>query len=421
LRFSQNPLMASDYIQRLLEEARPGPGGVFSLDLSRVQLVFSAGGGDWLHYWLRFAHFYKADPIRIQWDGRKFDLEFESGGPDPEGLRALLLDRRRGPRYLGLGMLAAAQQGMTQIRLECPWGSLGLEGQRSHLDLERRSRDGTCRLQARSGRGLKWPGADDFAVPWLLNGKLQKPVPGVGLRLLVDGWAFIWEGQALLPPGESLDWPVSQADLDARLQTPRLTQAEIEELQKHFALQLLERCAWTPEAVEWLLLRDIQLLWRLPAPPAGHPFYPAYCERRAWLSGQPPLRGLWSEWPETMWPGVLDQGMAPFGLPEWLRATCRRLPGRVIYPYLLRRGWLGEHADPELLSALLAGRQDTLEGQVLLARQLGFLKPGQRPDRAWRFCREFLAATLAGQEAQWQWSRLDPGEQAEIRKLCEDL
>lgn len=410
--------MASDYIRRMLEEAQAGPSGAFSLDLSRVELVFAAGGQDWLHYWLRFACFYGADPIRIEWDGRKFALEFESDGPDPEELRSLLLHPRRGPRYLALGMLAASQQGFTKIELECPRGTLSLE----RRDEGRRSRDGRCRLRASRGRRQNWLGADDFAVPYWLNGKLQKPAPGRGLRLLVDGWAFAWQGPPLLPPGESLDWAAEPVVLDALLLNPRLQTEQIQELQSHFRDQLLTRSDWTPESVEWLLLRDLKLARQLPAPPENHYLYPAYCERRAWLTNSTLAHDLWVGWPEYRWPVMLDQGLAP-DLPEWLRPTCRRLPGGTIYRYLLRSGWLGEHRDPQLLTALLFDRQDTLGGHVLLARQLSFLRPAQRPDEAWRFCRDFLRATLEGQESQEIWAGLSSQERSDVRecygKICE--
>lgn len=413
--------MASDYIQRLLEEGRPGPAGVFSLDLSRIELVFSGAGREWLHYWLRFAGFYTRSTFEVEWDGRHFLLSLE-GGPDLEGLRALLLDRRRGPRYLALGMLAAAQQGFQEIELECPWGHLRLEGRRSHLDEGRRSRDGISRLRARSRRPVYWPEVSDFQAPYLLEGQPSKSSPGQGLRLLVDGWAFPAQGPQLIPPGESLDWQVEQVNLDALLLNPRLPTDEIRRMQNHLVSQLLSRPHPRPEVVEWLLLREPGLQPELPAPPTDHPLWPAYQERQAWRTGQSAPSQLWDAWPEAHWPGLLDQGLAPFDLPEWLRSTCRRLPGRSIYPYLLRRSWLGEHHDPRLLSSLLADRQDQLGVHVLLARQLGFLKPAQRPARASLFCKEFLQAAQAGLECAEEWSQLESTEKQEIeRSLREDL
>ncbi|MFN8606732.1 MAG: hypothetical protein U0931_04330 [Vulcanimicrobiota bacterium] len=414
--------MASDYIQSLLEEGRPGPSGVFSLELSRVELAFASGGQDWLHYWLRFAHFYWSESFEISWDGRNFSLFLPGPGPDSEGLRALLLDRRRGPRYLALGMLAAAAQGFHQIELECPRGFLRLQGQRSQLDEQRRRRDGGSRLLARRHRALAWPNSQAFMAPYQLNGQLQQPLPGTGLRLLVDGWAFPASGFPLLPPQESLDWPADEAQLDARLLNPRLNPEQVKQLQGDFAKQLLARDSWCPETVEWLLLRDPGLQTRLPVPPQDHPLYPAYRERQAWLAGESAPRQLWLDWPESCWPRLLDQGLAPFGLADWLRDTCRQLPGRAVYPYLLRHSWRGEHADPDLLSALLAARQDTLAGQVLLASQLKFLRPAQRPARAAQFCRDFLEAARAGQEAPEQWHSLPTSDQEQIdRLLREDL
>ncbi|MBS2035392.1 hypothetical protein JST97_10410 [bacterium] len=411
--------MASDYIQRLLEEGRPGPSGVFSLDLSRVELVFSNSGQDWLHYWLRLARFYTDEPFQVEWDGHRFCMSF-SGGPDAEGLRSLLLDRRRGPRYLALGVLAAARQGFTQIELESPWGFLSLQGQGSRLDENRRSRDGCSHLRALHARGLNWPESSDFQAPYRLNGQIQKASEARGLRLIVDGWAFAARGNPLIPPGETLDWRLERVDLDALLLNPRLETEQIQELQSELAARLLSRSQWTPETVEWLLLRNPQWLARLPAPPRNHPLYPAYRERQAWLLGQSPEPQLWSDWPDSLWPALLDQGLAPFALENWLEATCRRLPGRAIYPYLLRCGWRGEHPDPHLLSALLAARQDQLGGHIMLARQLSFLKPAQRPAQATRFCTEFLQAALAGRECTHEWSALSAAEQAKIERMLRE-
>lgn len=417
-------------IERLIADARPGPSGVFSLDLARVEMVFQPGGDDWLHYWLRFAAFYEAEPAEIDWDGRCFELRFRSAGPDLEQLRSLLLHRDRGPRYLALGMLAAARHGFGQIALEAPRGSLRLQGGTSQLEESRRSRDGFCRLRARKPVRGGLPSLENLAMPWILNGIPQLPGPaGPGLRLLVDGFAIPWDDVPLLPPGESLDWPVAEVRLDARLRrlvSPALTEQEINDLQSHFRQQLLGRPELAPEAVEWLLLHApedavTRLLSRLPAPPAGHALAPAYYERRAARLEEPLPEGLWQHWPEHSWPGLLEQGLTPFPLCAWLRPTCARLPGRAIYPYLLRRGWRGEHSQPSLLQALLQARHDTLGGNVLLAEQLRQLKPGQRPAQATEFCREFLRAAEEGVEAAPEWSGLGPAERARVADLRKDL
>lgn len=416
----------SAQIQRLIDEARPGPAGVFSLDLKRVEMVFGAAGDDWFHYWLRFAAFYGAASAEVVWDGTRFELSFVSPGPDLEELRALLLHRQRGPRYLALGMLAAAQQGLQDIVLEAPHGSLTLEA----FDETRRSRDGLCRIRARFSTRGSLPELVDLRLPVCVNGR---PLPpgreGRGLRLLVDGFAFDWEGLPLLPPGENLDWSVSEVRLDARLRQlvqPALSEFEVKRLQEHFGEELRRRPQPGPEAVEWLLLRAhpaefADLLQQLPAPPADHALAPAYYERRQASLGDSLPERLWERWPSQCWPGLLNCGLAPFSLPLWLAPSCARLPGRAVYPYLLRSSWLGEHFDAPYLQALLSERRDTLGGNVLLAQQLRQLKPAQRPAEAARFCLEFLRAVVKGEETSPEWAPLSADERASLLQLTEDL
>jgi len=419
-----DPLSA--HIESLVAAAQPGPSGVFSLDLARVELVFRAGGDDWLHYWLRFAAFYGAEPAEIDWDGFRFELRFRSPGPDLEGLRGLLLHRQRGPRYLGLGMLAAAQEGFGEIVLEAPRGTLRLEG----LEENRRSRDGFCRLRARRSARCRLPRLEDLAMPVYLNGAPLPPSPATReLRLIVDGFAFAWNEVPVLPPGESLDWTPAEVRLDARLRRlvpPALADEEIARLQSHFQELLRGREQIEPEAGEWLMLRAsgpemTDWLSRLPAPPPGHALAPAYFERRqAWL-GEPLSPQGWDAWPADAWPRLLEQGLAPFPLPEWLRPTCARLPGRATYAHLLRRSWRGEHFDPAFLEVLLRARRDTLGGNVLLAMQLCLLKPAARPAPATEFCREFLEAVCQGQEAGSEWSGLSAAERKQVVRLVDEL
>lgn len=420
----------SEHIERLVADAQPGPAGVFSLDLARVEMVFRPGGDDWLHYWLRFAAFYGAEPAEIDWDGRRFELRFRSQGPELEQLRGLLLHRDRGPRYLALGMLAAIQQGFELCSLEAPYGTLRLDGVTSHLEENRRSRDGFCRLRAQRSRASQLPELENLVLPVFLNGRpLPRSTKGGGLRLLVDGFALTWTGIPLLPPGESLDWPVTEVRLDARLRQPVepvLSPEQIDRLQFAFQEQLLKQEQLAPEAVEWLLVRaDGQemrtWLTRLPATPLGHPLAPAFYERRAAWLGEPLPAGLWEQWPAHAWPQLLDLGLVPFSLPGWLRSTCAGLPGRATYPYLLRRSWRGEHFDAPFLHALLQGRRDSLGGNVLLATQLSQMKPGQRPGRATEFCREFLRAAQQGEEAHHQWCGLEDGEREQIGRLLQAL
>ncbi len=423
----EDPL--SQHIERLIGDARPGPSGVFSLDLARVEMVFRSDGDDWLHYLLRFAAFYGAEPAEVDWDGRSFELRFRSLGPDPEQLRSLLLHRARGPRYLALGMLAAAQQGFEQIALEAPRGSLRLQGGTSQLQEHRRARDGFCRIQAYRNGG-RLPVIENLVFPVFLNGaSLPRSASGPGLRLLVDGFAFAWDGVPLLPPGGSLDWPVTEVRLDARLRrlvSPALSEEQIGCLQTHFQDRLLGAEEIGPEEAEWLLLRApegemVRLLSVLPAPPPGHRLAPAYYERRqAWLGELLP-EGLWEAWPEESWLTLIDQGLAPLAWSDWLRPTWARLPGRSVYPYLLRRGWRGEHFDACFLQALLQARRDTLGGNVLLAGQLIQLKPAQRPSQATQFCREFLQATLDQSEAHQEWNGLGPAERKFVAELLGHL
>lgn len=424
----EDPL--AQHIERLIAEAGPGLAGVFSLDLGRVEQAFRAGGADWLHYLLRFAAFYGAEPAEIDWDGRSFELRFRSDGPELEHLRALLLHRLRGPRYLALGMLAALQQGFTHLCLEAPRGSLRLHDRSTQLDETRRSRDGFCRLTARRSQPGPLPALENLVMPVFLNGKPQPRSQGrSGLRLLLDGFAFAWAGSPLLPPGASLDWPVTEARLDAgllQLVQPALSEAEIGRLQSHFQQQLWERERLEPEAVEWLLLRGrademSQLLLLFPAPPWGHPLAPAYYERRRTWLGEPLPEGLWAGWPEGCWPALLEQGLAPFPMDDWLRPTCARLPGRVIYPYLLRRHGRGCHLDSALLQALLQARRDTLAGNVLLAEQLVQLQPAQRPASATAFCADFLRAAAEGQEARQEWDSLGPEPRHRVVALLDHL
>lgn len=424
----EDPL--AQLIEQLVADAHPGSSGIFSLDLARVELIFQADGEDWLHYLLRFAAFYGADPAEIDWDGRSLELRFRSEGPDLEQLRSLLLHPSRGPRYLALGMLAGAQQGFGQISLEAPRGSLSLQGSASRLEENRCSRDGFCRLRAvRRERG-PLPQLDDLVLPLFLNGAPQPRSPaGPGLRLLVDGFALPWNGLPLLPPGDSLDWPVGEVRLDARLRQlvqPALGPDEVDRLQTGFQQRLLERDQLGPEAVEWLLLRArpeemAERLSHLPAPPRGHALAPAYQERRAHWLGERLSEAQWAAWPATCWPRLLEQALAPFPLPAWLRPSCARLPGRAIYPYLLRRSWRGEHFDSALLQALLQARRDTLGGNVLLAMQLVQLKPAQRPGQATGFCREFLYATRDGQEARQEWNLLGLDERRQVEDLLDHL
>lgn len=416
----------AQHIQSLIGDARPGPSGVFSVDLSRVQATFRPDPQDWLHYWLRFAAFYGAESAELEWDGSHFLLRFASNGPDQEELRALLLHVRRGPRYLALGMLAAARQGFRDIRLEAPHGSLTLQG----FEEDRRARDGFCRLSARHPQPISIPPLPGLVLTWFLNGKRQslEDSPG-GLRLVVDGFAFPWEAVPLLPPGEPLDWPVEEVRLDAllrRLIAPALSPEAIERLQLHFEARLLERAEWRPEAVEWLLLRArgervLEILERLPAPPDGHALVPAYRERRQQFLGEPVPPGTWENWPSSSWPGLLQQGLAPFPLDPWLLGSCSGLPGRVIYAYLLRSQWRGAHFDPALLQALLQSRRDRLSGNVLLALQLRHLRPVQRPQPATDFCRLFLRAAVRGEEATSEWSSLTTEERQRVERLAEDL
>ncbi|MBX3168756.1 MAG: hypothetical protein KF760_15180 [Candidatus Eremiobacteraeota bacterium] len=423
----EDPL--SQHIERLVAAAQPGSSGVFSLDLARVEIAFQAGGDDWLHYLLRFAAFYGAEPAEIDWDGRSFELRFRSPGPDLEQLRSLLLHRERGPRYLALGMLAAAQQGCVEISLEAPRGRLRLHGSTSQLEENRRSRDGFCRLKAQR-RGPLLPPLDNLVLPVFLNGTPQPRSPsGPGLRLLVDGFAMAWDGVPLLPPGESLDWPVAEVRLDARLRRllqPALSEEQIHRLQSYFEAQLLERETIGPEAGEWLLLRAREqevasLLARLPEPPAGHALAPAYWERRAAWLDEPLPAGVWEKWPADCWPDLLEQGLVPFPLAAWLRPTCARLPARPTYAYLLRRSWRGEHFEPAFLQALLQGRRDTLGGNVLLAGQLSQLKAAQRPAQATQFCAEFLRAATRGQEEVEEWSWLSVAEREQVVRLLDSL
>lgn len=414
------------HIQSLIGNARPGPSGVFSLDLARVQTSLRPDGQDWLHYWLRFAAFYGAESAQIEWDESHFLLRFVSIGPDLEELRSLLLHPRRGPRYLALGMLAAVAQGLRDLRLEAPHGSLTLQG----LEEARRSRDGFCRLSARHGRSVPLPPLAGRVLPLFLNGKLELTERSAGgLRLVVDGFAFPWEGPPLLPPGESMDWPVEEVRMDALLRrpvAPALGAEERERLQSEFETCLLERGSWSAEGVEWLLLRArgerlLRLLERLPAPPDGHALAPAYWERRYQFLGEPVPKGTWENWPSSSWPDLLHQGLAPFSLDPWLLEFCSGLPGRVIYAYLLRSQWRGAHVDPALIQVLLCSRRDRLSGNVLLALQLQHLKPAQRPQPSTDFCRQFLRAAVRGQEAASEWSSLTTDERQRVERLAEDL
>lgn len=420
----------SEHIERLVADAQPGPAGVFSLDLARVEMVFQPGGDDWLHYWLRFAAYYRAESAEIDWDGRSFELRFRSDGPDLEQLRSLLLHRDRGPRYLALGMLAAAQHGFGQIALEAPRGTLRLAGRTSQLEDNLRSRDGFCRLRAQRAQACKLPVLENLMLPVLLNGAVLPRSQGAqGLRLLVDGFAFGWEDVPVLPPGESLDWAVTEVRMDARLRQlvrPALTPQQIALLQSAFQEELAQREWIRPEAAEWLLQRTSinevgHRLESLHPPPPGHALAPAYHERRAACFGEPLPNGLWESWPADCWPNLLEVGLVPFTLAEWLRPTCARLPGRATYPYLLRRSWRGEHFDALFLQALLQNRRDTLGGNVLLAIQLSQLKPGQRPAQATGFCQEFLWAAARGEEAQSEWISLPPVEREKVIVLLQSL
>ncbi|MBN9416038.1 hypothetical protein ABS71_11135 [bacterium SCN 62-11] len=416
----------SEQIQRLISDARPGPSGVFSLDLNRVEMVFRGGGEDWFRYWVSCAAFYGAEEVQVNWNGRALELSFLSIGPEVEELRALLLHRQRGPRYLALGMLAASQQGFDNIVLESPRGQLTVRG----FDETLRSRNGMCRFRARASSRAHLPELKSLRFPVMLNGTaLPQAPPGQGLRLLVDGFVFDWQGLPLLPPGEALDWPVCEVRMDARLIQPihpPLHASEMERLQAHFAAHLLERSTWSPEAVEWLLLRSAagrwpELLQRLPAPPDGHPLSPAYHQRRLFALDAPLPPGLWEGWPAESWPALLENGLAPSPLPLWLLPSCARLPGRAVYPYLLRASWMGEHFDAPFLQALLSGRRDTLGGNVLLAHQLRQLKPAQRPVEAARFCLDFLQAVVEGRDGLSEWAELSLEERARVRELTEDL
>ena len=414
----------SEVIESMVAAAQPGPSGVFSLDLTRVEVVFQAGGDDWLHYWLRFAAFYGAEPAEIDWDGSRFELRFRSPGPDLEGLRGLLLHRERGPRYLGLGMLAAAQEGFGEISLEAPRGTVGLKG----LEENRRSRDGFCRVRARAPRRSRLPQLENLVLPVFLNGAPVPRSPAIGgVRLIVDGFAFAWNEVPVLPPGESLDWTPAEVRLDARLRRlvhPVLTREEILRLQAEFEAVLRQRAELSLEAGEWLMLRasDEEMphwLQRLPAPPPEHSLAPAFHERRRrWLTEPLPPK-CWDGWPRDAWPRLLELGLAPFPLPDWLRPTFARLPGPAAYGHLLRTSWLGPHFDPAFLEVLLRGRRDTLGGNVLLAMQLGLGKA--RPQPATDFCREFLEAVAQGQEAPGEWNLLSALEQQQVVALLEGL
>lgn len=420
----------AEHIERLVSSAQPGPSGFFSIDLARVEMAFAAAGDDWLHYWLRFAAYYGADPIELTWDNLGLHLSFCAEGPDCEELRALLLHRQRGPRYLGLGAVAALRQGFASVQLECPRGTLDFALSSSRLQTNLCTRDGMCRLQARRAPGAhpRLPNFEEFVGRQIvLNGQPVPTAPARGLRLLVDGAALAWNGPPLLPPGYNLDWPVDTVVLDARLRRlvrPGLTGPQREELQRRVEQDLLQQETLTPEAREWLLLRlsDPEQICRLlhsPPPPPDHPLAPAFGERLARSQQQPPPADLWRDWPQSCWPALLEQGLAPFPLPDWLRATCSRLPGRETYAHLLRRSWCGNHLDGPFLQVLLNSRRDTLGGNVLLAEQLLHLLPGQRPAQATAFCRDFLQA--AAVEAASEWMLLDAQEREAVLSLAEQL
>jgi hypothetical protein len=424
----------SERIQQLAQSGQHQSSGSFSLDRARVSLNFASGCDDCLHYWFRFALFYSAPQLRLEWSKREMTLSMDTPGPEPEEMHSLLLHPQLGARYLAMGALAALAQGYHKVVLDSPRGRVCFDGQSPRFYPNERLHRG-CKITATHGQSLsrpRLPQLDLGGLQVLVQGQAWSPAPAPrpGLTVIVHGAELAWNGPPLIPPDVPVRFRLDQARLDLMLRQlvqPALSQEQVSQLQQQVEDQLVAAPERTLAQLEWLQLRlfagqrwpeCLRLLKAQPPPRPGQCFAAAYYERLAWLEGDGPTREradkAWAE--DIHWSEVLESGCFPPPEEDWLVPTYGQFRGRLAAcAYRHALGLSGERAEADFLQALWSFRRDTLGGNYLLAGCLLRLPPARLPREASHFCSQMLQAAWLGQEATAEMERLTPEQRQRVR------
>ncbi|MBT9587364.1 hypothetical protein IV102_28745 [bacterium] len=434
----------AERIEQLAQSGQHQSSGTFSIDLSRVQLTFAAGCDDYLDYWFRFALYYEAPALTTNWSQRQLSLEFAAPGPDLEEMRSLLLHPKLGPRYLGMGVVAALAQGFERVVLETSRGRVSFDGGGHKTDPGQRIHR-LCRITATHSNRLskpRLPNLDLNGLKVLVNGKPWTATPEcpAGLTVGLHGATLAWNGPQLLPPDMNWRYQADHAQLDLMLRQlvqPALSPAQVEHLQHNAEQELLGRSGRSLVQLEWLMLRLFRqqrwpecwsLLQNQPQPAVEEFFAAAYFERFSWLEekmldSRTFLALAEQAWAgEIRWPEVLESGVVPDLEEDWLVPTYAQFRGRLAALAYRRALGLrgGEKLETDFLQALWTFRRDTLGGNYLLAGCLLRLPAILLPESS-RFCCEILVAACQGQEASHEMALLTSEQRQRVRSRTLEL
>ena len=435
----------AERIEQLAQSGQHQSSGTFSVDLSRVQLTFAAGCDDCLDYWFRFALYYEAPALTLEWSQRQLSLEFAAPGPDLEEMRSLLLHPKLGPRYLGMGVVAALAQGFERVVLETSRGRATFDAGGQKTNPSQRIHR-MCRITANHASRLSKPRLPDLDLTGrdvLVNGKpwTAKPKCPSGLSIGLHGATLAWNGPHLVPPDLSWQYQTDHAQLDLMLRQlvqPALSPAQVEHLQHSAEQELLNRSRRSLVQLEWLMLRLFRqqrwpecwsLLQNQPQPSVGEFFAAAYFERFSWLEEKmlgsrtffARAEQAWAG--EIRWAEVLDSGVVPDLEEDWLLPTYRQFRGRLAaIAYRRALGLRGsDRLETDFLQALWSFRRDTLGGNYLLAGSLLRLPANQLPAQGSHFCCEILVAACNGQEASLEMDLLSSEQRQRVRSRTLEL
>jgi len=435
------------HIRQLAEEARKDSRGVFSIQPERLYQKLTGGlqpqSLDFLHYWLRAAHFFGVHTASLQWTGGgHLKLSWEGKSPSQDELEHPMLSGSQGMAYLLLGSLCALHQGFSQMDSCFTHGSARWTPQGPVWNWQERLRIPGCQLLARGRKPCKPQALPPLPIDLDWNGRQldrARPAPsGFESGPLRRGTVHFWVDGWRLPAPPELRPPTrSQLEIelgdDERqrvrmdLLCQRLIAGEEAVWQQNIWQHLLQQSVWTSDWTEWGRARGLQAPLRGPAPDLLDPYAPAYYER-AWLQGDTAAEArstaAWSQWDaDQNWELLWQAGCVPWSGPLWLLPTLRSFRGplaRAAYRYLLRLQEQGPGPDAELLHQLVGFRRDSLGGNYLLAQQL--LLSGRWPKADWaEFCCDYLQEACRGQEAREQVANLTPEERSDLWHLTRQL